>query len=235
MAYEYMARSLLFCQRGIKKVRWKHLLTLIIIGYLTLFMTSMLPVAIKGEDVGLVNWGIDFVTFSMLPILGFMSTQTTGFYWKTDAFTKKLIVWRIMPIPVKQIALGRFLIFITILLPALVLLFILLFVTLRANTSEIALLPFSMFAIFWTGYAITVGLIYLYFELTQSGKVYFWFSTLLLFGFLAIMIIYTFTFKQSVVIMTYNTFVQGNWWVALISILISVLATLFMIRKLLKN
>ncbi|MBH5320199.1 hypothetical protein I6N90_20545 [Paenibacillus sp. GSMTC-2017] len=224
-----------FAKEELKKVRWKHLLTLFFIGYMVMFMMPMFTDAIKGENGEAFNWAIDFITLSVLPTLGFMSTQSMGFYWKTDVFTKKLVVWRTMPIPVKQIALGRFLIFITILLPALILYFILFYVILKFTIDEISLLPFILFAIFWIGYAITIGLIYLFFELTQSGKVYFWFCMLLVIGYLAIMVAYTFTTKQSVVIMSYNTFIQGNWWIALISVLISVLVTLIMIPKITKK
>lgn len=81
-----------------RKIRWKHLVTIIFIGYLLLFLIPMFADAWNGEEEYGAYWATDFIALSLLPFLGLMSSQPLGMHWKSNTTTKKLESWRTMPI-----------------------------------------------------------------------------------------------------------------------------------------
>ncbi|MEK3885351.1 hypothetical protein [Paenibacillus sp. PL2-23] len=208
----------------LRRTRWKHILTLIFIGYLCIFLVPMFADGMEGEDLGMVYWAIDFITLSLLPCLGLMSTQTFGNYWKTDTYTKKLAAWRTMPIRVDQIVLGRILTMLMILIPALILFFIIFFLAGQSLTSEIEIAAFIPFAIFWIGYSIMASIVYVYVEIGYSGKFYFWFCMLITFLFLFGMIVTVLLLESSLFVQSYRLAADGGWWLAIIGMISAIAA-----------
>lgn len=215
----------LLAKEEFKKIRWKHLITIIFIGYFTMFLVPMFTEALEEKDeMAMVYWSVDFIMVTLLPCLGLMSTQAWGNYWRTDSYTKKLAVWRTMPISVKQIVWGRLLLLITNAVPALILFFIIFYFAGRAASSSIVVETFVPFAIFWTGYSVAGSLIYIYFETGFSGKNYFWFCMCVTIGLLAAMVVSTWLLKSSFVLSSYTFIEDGGWWLALIGIAMAALA-----------
>lgn len=208
----------------LKRTRWKHLITLIFIGYLALFLVPMFAEGLEEEDAFTLYWAVDFVTLTLLPCLGLMATQTIGIYWKTDSYTKKLAVWRTMPITIKQIVLGRVMLLIANGVTAQILFFILFYFAGRSINKSIELDTFILFALLWIGYSIASGIIYIYIETGYSGKFYFWFCMVVTFVFLGAMILYSLMLKHSLVLISYEAIDSGAWWISFIGIALAILA-----------
>ncbi|RIX50719.1 hypothetical protein D3P08_18605 [Paenibacillus nanensis] len=208
----------------LRRTRWKHLITIVFIGYLILFIVPMFSDALKGEDdIRIVFWSVDFITVSLLPCLGLMSNQQ-GYYWKTDTNTKKLASWRVMPIPIRQIVWGRLLLLLSNAIPALILFFIAFYFIGHANNPSIEPYAFIPFAIFWAGYAVAGSVIFIYFETGVSGIKYFWFCTAVTVGLLAAMVVTTLLLKTSFVLSSYRFIEDGGWWLALIGVALAIAA-----------
>lgn len=208
----------------LKRARWKHLVTLIFIGYLALFLIPMFEEGLEAKDAFSVYWALDFVTLTLLPSLGLMSTQGMGFYWKIDSYTKKLAIWRTMPISIKQIALGRVMLLLVNGVTAQIIFFIIFYFAGRSIISSIELDTYIPFALLWIGYSTASGIIYIYVETGYSGKVYFWFCMIITFVYLGTMIFYTFLLKQSLVLASFEAIGNGAWWISFIGIALAVLA-----------
>lgn len=218
-----------------KKAGWKHLITIIFIGYLTMFYVQMFISALdEKEGMGLLNWSMDLVTVTLLPLLGLMSTQTTRYYWRTDAYTKKLAALRTMPITIKQIVWGRLLLLFTNALPALTLFFIIFYIVGRLSSSTLDPVAFIVFAVFWISFAISGSMLYTYIEIGFSGKYYFWFCMIVSIGILAGMLICTFLLEISLVISSYRYIEDGGWWLAVIGPAAAAVVLLF-IRPLMEK
>ncbi|MCR2803292.1 hypothetical protein [Paenibacillus soyae] len=217
-----------------RRIRWKHVMTIIFIGYLSLFLVPMFADTYEGEEMGMMYWAVDFVTLTLLPCLGFMSTQSFGHYWKSDPYTKKLAAWRVMPIRPNQIVLGRILLFILNALPALIVFFLIFYLVVRMEAPDIELAAFIPFAIMWIGYSIAMGILYIYFEIGFSGKIYFWFCMIFTLGFLIGMIITSLLLKKSLIVESYRLCEEGGWWMALIG-LVLVAVSIYIGRPLLEK
>ncbi|REK71588.1 hypothetical protein [Paenibacillus paeoniae] len=210
----------------LRRVRWKHLITLVFIGYLLIFLVPMFSDG-RIENSLFGYWALDFITITLLPMLGFMSTQNSGFYWKMDTYTKKLAAWRTMPITIKQIVLGRILLFLVNGIIAMIVFFTIYYLFARSLGADIELLDFILYALFWIGFSIAVGIIYLYLETGFSGMKYFWFCTAISLFLLVGMVVYTYFFKNSLVLLSYRTIAQGGWWMPLIMIVLAIAVFFF--------
>jgi hypothetical protein len=219
----------------LRRTRWKHLITIIFIGYLTMFLVPMFTDALEEkEKMDMIYWSMDFITLSLLPCLGLMSTQTMGYYWRTDSYTKKLASWRAMPIPIHQIVWGRLLLLMSNAVPALILFYIIFYFIGRSTSSSLEFKVFVLFAIFWIGYAIAGSIIFTYFETGFSGKFYFWFCMCVTFGLLAAMVVSTLLFKTSFVLLSYKFIEDGGWWLAVIGLAMAA-AALIVVRPLMEK
>ncbi|MFD0588745.1 hypothetical protein ACFQZE_12160 [Paenibacillus sp. GCM10027627] len=211
--------SIFLAKEEFKRAKWKHLLTLFFIAYLSFFLVPMFAEAYTEEEGHFFYWSLDFVALTLLPCLGIMSSQMTGFYWKTDSYSKKLASWRTMPIPVNQIALGRVLLLLLNALPAKTIFFIIFYGLIRTMNVDIELLPFIGFAVFWIGYSTAVGFIYVYCESGFTGKQYFWIIMLFTLVVLTSMIMVTVFAKRSLILTSYYCIEQGGWWLSVVGVL----------------
>lgn len=213
----------------LRRIRWKHIITLIFIGYLLIFLVPMFSDS-REDNSAFAFWAMDFITVSLLPMLGLMSTQQSGFYWKMDSYSKKLAAWRTMPITIKQIVLGRILLFLTNGLTAKIVFFTIYYLFARSLGANMRLMDFILYALFWIGLSIAIGIFYIYFETGYSGMQYFWFCTVIALLILAGMAFYSYTTRDSLVLLSYETIAQGGWWLPLVGILLGT-ASFLLVRK----
>lgn len=209
----------------LRRIRWKHIITLIFIGYLLIFLVPMFSDS-REDNSAFAFWAMDFITVSLLPMLGLMSTQQSGIYWKMDSFTRKLAAWRTMPITIKQIALGRIVLYLTNGLIAKIVFFTIYYLFARSLGATMSLMDFVLYALFWIGLSIAIGIMYLYFETGFSGMQYFWFCMVIALLLLAAMAFYSYTTRDSLVLLSYEIIAQGGWWLSLIGILLGILSFL---------
>ncbi|MFF2890424.1 hypothetical protein [Paenibacillus sp. NPDC057967] len=212
----------------LRRIRWKHIVTLIFIGYLLIFLVPMFADS-REDNSTFAFWAMDFITVSLLPMLGLMSTQNSGIYWKMDSFTRKLAAWRTMPITIKQIALGRIVLYLTNGLIAKIVFFTSYYLFARSLGANMRLMDFVLYALFWISLSVAIGIIYLYFETGYSGIKYFWVCMVISLLLLAGMVLYSYTTRDSLVILSYEIIQQGGWWLPLIGVLLG--AASFMIVR----
>lgn len=200
--------------------RWKFLIPIVFSLYMLLFMVPFFDDALNGEGRVMTYWAIDLYALMLFPCLGMMGTQA-NFYWKTDMYSKKLEVWRTMPIPLRQIALGKFLLYATVSLPSLILFFTGFYYFVHSMNPDFNLVAFLQFAVFWIFYTMAAGFMFIYVEIGYKGKTYFWYCMILAFGLLGLLIgIATWT-KQSLLMSSYNTVLDGGWWLPVAAFLIA--------------
>jgi hypothetical protein len=169
-----------------KKCGWYHLFTLGFVGYLLLFTTPAIAQQLSGEGDRYSNWMVDFLYLSLLPVLGFMMNRSAMGYWRTDTHSRKLATWRTMPIPPKQIVMGRLLQVATTLLVTQLVFFTAQYVWLSLSGPVPAIGEFIVYGLFWFCYSIIVAVFYISWEMGHSGKVYFIFCCVIVVVILAI-------------------------------------------------
>lgn len=210
---------------------WKSLFTLLFVGYLLLFTVPMMNNVLIGDSDQMMNWATDFLYLTFLPILGFVINQTMMRYWKEDSYTRKMALWRILPISSRQIALGRIIQLSVVLFCAHLVYFILQFVLVRSMGAELSVVTFIQYAVFWFGYSLTIAIIYVYWEIGHSGKTYF-FSNLIYIAVLLIVTVCFTTFNGgTMVASTLHAIEDGSWWLPIIAIAVCVIAILIGVNR----
>ncbi|GBG11784.1 hypothetical protein PAT3040_06631 [Paenibacillus agaridevorans] len=200
--------------------RWKFIMPVLFVGVMLLFMVPFFSDGLNGEAAVFSYWGIDLYALLLFPCLGMMGTQA-NFYWKSDMYTKKLEVWRTLPISLGQIALGKFLLYLTVSLPCMILFFTGFYFSVHFINPSFEFQAFLQFAIFWIFYTMVAGFLYLYVEIGYKGKTYFWYCMLLTFGAIGALVGITIWTKESVLVNSYNTVLNGGWWLPTGAIAIS--------------
>ncbi|MFF2091567.1 hypothetical protein [Paenibacillus sp. NPDC058174] len=119
-----------------------------------------------------VIWFLDYAFILIFPNFGFAMNRTTMRAWKEDGFTDKLAEWRSMPIPLKDLILGRMLQLFIILLPMVVLFFSIQYLSIPSLRDNIDLGTYGLFALFWFCFAIGIAVTYIFFELGYSSRMY---------------------------------------------------------------
>lgn len=208
----------------IRRNFWGNALVLIIIGYLLMFLVPMTSETVKDGFSGNMNWTLDFLMIALLPCLGLISGQMMTAYWKQDLFTKKIIYWRTMPISLRQIALGKLIQMAMMLLATHTVFFILYFAGLRMLEVDIPITGSILNALFWFSYSLVCSTLYIYLEVSYSGKMYTVFCFITTFVFLAATLLYSNLYGASLVIIILESSMNGNWWLAFIGIAIGAAA-----------
>ncbi|WP_053372408.1 hypothetical protein [Paenibacillus sp. FJAT-27812] len=210
---------------------WKSLFTLLFVGYLLLFTVPLLNDVASGQRDTMLYWAMDFIYLTLLPCMGFVLNQTMMRYWKDNSYTKKMAYWRTLPISSKQIALGRIMHLMIVLVITELIFFMLQFLILRNMGAEIPVLHFVLYAIFWFGYSLSMAVAYVYWEVGHSGKMYFLFNLIYIFVFLAITIGLTYFKVGNIVSASLQAIDDGHWWIAIASIAVSVIAILIGVNR----
>lgn len=204
-----------------KRARWKHLLTVVFIAYLVIFLVPMFSNAIKGEAEIPINWTVDFLTITLVPLLGLMAFQSKAFYWRTDVYTQKLAYWRTLPITAGQIARGKLLAYLVNALPAQTLFYLIYYLGIRTLTDQIDPVTFALHSAFWIGIGFCTAMMYLYSEVSMSGKAYFIVCLLVVIVVLLCAILYTAVTHKSLVYDSYMAIDSGAWYLPLASLAVA--------------
>lgn len=214
--------------------RWKLVIPLLFTAFMLLFMAPFFHDALNGEGEMFTYWAIDVYALLLFPCLGMMGTQA-NVYWKTDMHSKKLEGWRTLPIPLGQIALGKFLLYMTASLPSMLLYFTGFYFIQRAMNADFVLSSFLPFALFWIVYTLIAGFLYLYVEIGYKGRTYFWYCMVLSFGVLGFAIALTAWTKESLLIMSYKAALNSGWWLPAIAIVVAAISIPLGLRQIEKR
>lgn len=153
--------------------------------YVSLMLGSMVGTR---QEVGYLQSPIsDFLMLTMIPSTGFFFSRRSFNYIKEDAYTRMLRYYRVLPIPLKTVMRSRLI----QLGAAMLFNAIIFYITFYWSASpQITFAPgeFIAFALTWTGYALLINGVFIYFELLKKGKAYLWMTVLFMaaLGLLAI-------------------------------------------------
>ncbi|WP_442602898.1 hypothetical protein [Paenibacillus sp. KN14-4R] len=154
---------------------------IVFIGIAFVVIVSMMMVTsergVKGLDSGAVYFPINMITIFYLAMTGFgIKSSYMKNYWKTDTFTKEVSWLKLMPISSKQIVISKFIKF-TILIVALDTILFCLLYTVKLNGVldfyGVTGLEFIQMALVIIGYSMLTGSLYMWMEMSLSGKWYF--------------------------------------------------------------
>ncbi|WP_168119848.1 hypothetical protein [Paenibacillus sp. HB172176] len=209
--------AMFLAKEELRRSKWKPILVLFFIAYMLIFIVPMFVDALNGEEVMFIQWTMDFLMISLLPIFGFMCTQTSFSYWKSDVNARKLSSLRVFPISLRQIVWGRILTILATSLPALLLYFISFFICAAAYGAEIRVGAMISFSILWAAFSICISMVYLFVEMCFNGKTYFLFSLLYVFGLLITLMLISLTFDISLIERSMHACMNGFGWIAIVA------------------
>ncbi|QJC50942.1 hypothetical protein HGI30_04775 [Paenibacillus albicereus] len=118
----------------------------------------------------------NFIMLALLPCFGFFLNRATLGGWRLNYMSGKLAAWRQLPITGSQIAAGRLLTMLTLLVPSLLLLMALQYAMVLRH--EIDPGGMALYALFWIGYAAAGGSLYAWLEIVMDGKLYLLFCSI---------------------------------------------------------
>lgn len=221
-----------FAKEEFRRGGWRHLLSVFFIFYLLLFLGGYFSEGIKeGETDSFIGWTMDFLAWGLFPLLGLLSSQVKGFYWKSDDYTNRVVGWRIIPISNRQIALGRIFLLLMNAIPSLSIFFILFyFTTTQLYNVPLDLTGYLLFSLFWFGYAIAMAVIYTYIEIGFSGVFYFWFCIVFVLLLLGASILISHFGQYSVLVRVYELCRDGKGWISLIALGVAAIAVFISYR-----
>ncbi|WP_138754202.1 hypothetical protein [Paenibacillus sinopodophylli] len=210
---------------------WKSLFTLLFVGYLLLFTVPMMYSSLTGDTNQMMNWATDFLYLTFLPILGFVINQTMMRFWKENSYTRKMALWRILPISSRQIALGRIIQLFIVLFCAQFVYFSMQFIIVRMMGADVSVGTFILYAVFWFGYSLATAITYVYWEIGHSGKMYF-ISNLI---YIAIMLVVSISFTTikgwNMVGSSLQAIQNGSWWMPIVAIAAGVAAVFIGVNR----
>lgn len=141
-------------------------------GYMSLFIGMIFDDALgKGDGKMLA----DFLLLTTTPMLGFTFSRRTMKYWSEDSYTRMLAYMRTLPIPDAVILCKRKLHTVCSFALNGVLYFGLTYAISGQIRSELSVPGYLGFALTWIGFGLMVSGLYIFIELSFSGKIYFWF------------------------------------------------------------
>ncbi|WP_270165387.1 hypothetical protein [Paenibacillus sp. SYP-B4298] len=164
-----------------------------------------------------LSWMVNFLYLSLLPCMGFALNRTIFRYWQDDLYSRKVAMWRTMPIAIGEIVWARLLHLKLMTGIGILYYFGLHYVALDQlwNTVPHPVVYMGQ-VIVWYAYALAMGVTLVYWEICYSGKT-----------FVIISFVYTLIFVGIAVMLQrmgidVNTFIMGQmngsgWWIMLLA------------------
>lgn len=169
-------------QHELKRGWGGMLLTMLFVIYLTVILSPLIDNVLSDPEADFPIWMIDFMYFTLMPNFGYLMNRTIFSYWRDDSFTKKLAYWRSLPIPFSHMTAGRLLMMLCMTLISWILFFGVQYAMIHDLREQVSLLLYFYGSLFWLGYSIIMGTVFIYWEQGFGGKVFFimcWVSFLL--------------------------------------------------------
>ncbi|WP_127532680.1 hypothetical protein [Paenibacillus kobensis] len=200
---------------SLAKFEWRRdrvgmLIVVPFILYMLVFVYSFFD-ELHDPDNLAMSWTVDTLHLALLPILGFPANRMIMKAWREDAFTNKIVSWRILPISVRQIAAGRLIQLIGLLAIGNFAYFISLYTISDTLRGELDIASYVGFVLFWFGYAAGIAGSYAFLEQGFSGKTYTIGSFLYVFLYAGAGIV-LYKGKHSIMLGMIRELQNGNWW-----------------------
>jgi len=154
-------------------LRYKNLLSLLMIAYITLMSIPLTRGLLEiDKETSFAYFFIDIYFLTLVPILGFIFNKKSMNYHRDDSYTVSLAHMRTMPISFQVMMTSRI---IQMILPLVVngtIFFTVQYLFAERLFEGMTLAQYISYALVWLGYAVLMSAVYIYTELTRSGKVY---------------------------------------------------------------
>lgn len=172
---------------------------------------ALMTIAIYNDDEQITSWLLDMLFIVTFPSLAFVMNKTTMRFWKEDTYTGKLAEWRTLPIPLSHLVMGRLLQLVLVLTLVLTIFFTTQYILVDRLHEQLSVGAYMLFALFWYFYALSMAVLYVYFEIGHTGKAYAMFCYVSVVGFLLLCAILGIT-KFHVVEGLLDALEEGDWW-----------------------
>ncbi|MFD0617425.1 hypothetical protein ACFQZR_08095 [Paenibacillus sp. GCM10027629] len=154
-------------------LRYRNLFSFIMIAYITLMAIPLTrDILAIDKEPSLAYFFVDFYFLTLVPILGFIFNKKSINYHRDDSYTVNLAHLRTMPISFEAMIASRI---IQMIIPLAVngtIFFTVQYLFAERVFDGMTLAQYISYALVWLGYAVLVSTVYIYTELTQSGKRY---------------------------------------------------------------
>jgi len=155
--------------------------TLLFYSYLGLISMAMMNEFITTRKMSVMTDFIFLVSFSNC---GYMFQRGSKLNWSMEGYTRRLTSLRLLPIRLQDIVTSRVLHMIVSSLLAISIFFVWQYLISWEVRQLLNPLQLIEFGVVWFGFALIITSLYLYIELSKSGKALFIFSTILVFVYL---------------------------------------------------
>lgn len=191
-------------------------ITILFSVYLALTTFTMFD--ITGERLDWTQNVLDWMFLAIFPVLGFSFNRASFVHLREDWSSQTLAQWRTMPIPVQSIAIGRLLMVAIHLVPAAAIFFTVQYYAVPDMKEVYDAGSYILSALFWLFYALGIATVYLYCELTLTGKQYtvICFASVFVIGAVAIAAWFA---DIAIVVDVMKAIRQGNWWMTVAALL----------------
>ncbi|MCR8643187.1 hypothetical protein NV379_10995 [Paenibacillus sp. N1-5-1-14] len=171
--------------------------TLFLVACFLMFLV-MIPIESYAKRPSIAYFPVNVISVTYLSLMGFgFKNSYMKNYWKTDAFRKELSWLKLMPISSSQIVKSKFMKFIIHVFALNTILFSLLYIfTDMISTYDITTMQYVQMVLTVMGYSMVTGTLYLWFEMSLSGKMYLVMSFAV--GIVAVILVALLGMQQSV-------------------------------------
>jgi len=205
-------------------LRYRNLLSFIMIAYITLMSIPLTrDILAIDKEPSLAYFFVDFYFLTLVPILGFIFNKKSFNYHRDDSYTVNLAHLRTMPISFEAMIASRI---IQLIIPLAVngtIFFTVQYLFAERLFDGMTVAQYISYALVWLGYAVLLSAVYIYSELTRSGKVYLGVTIVLMVCNIAAALICWFA-KVSVIVFTVEVARQSPLLAPIIMSLVSWLA-----------
>ncbi|MCM3634651.1 hypothetical protein [Paenibacillus camelliae] len=178
----------------IRNARWKNLVLLVFITYISIF-TSDGMVEIIATNSYEDQFLMDYLIIMVLSVVGLVTTHLYGYGWKKDLLAERLAYWRSLPIKIDQIVWSRLTGVTLFSFLAVVAYYALTgWIMIASRGVSIELGPYIMHGLTVFAIIYVFNLFYLYMEMCFSYKKYTVYCWTIPFIKLAVVIAYVFIF-----------------------------------------
>ncbi|MFD2614908.1 hypothetical protein [Paenibacillus gansuensis] len=192
--------------------KWGWLTTFLMGAYFVLILAGILQDYQVREMK--VMFPVDLLFCILASVLGFAFTRDYMLYLKEDTFTKKMALYRTLPLRTEEVVLGRILHILVYTLYNSVTIFTVLYFVSRGLNRQLTPLQYVAFVAALIGFSFVFSAFYIFTELGYSGRTYFWLNMIvvvLLIGgiFLLMMLKVSLTDELIVGIRQYGFLIPG--------------------------
>jgi hypothetical protein len=131
------------------------------------------------KEFKILNPFADLLLMMFIPMSGFYFSRRSFQYLRDDSYTKLLWYYRTLPISIETIMKSRIIQLVASLIGNGLILYTTLFITSTFLRNELNIGGMLLFVVTWTGFALFISGLYIYFEMLVSGRKYFYFTLLI--------------------------------------------------------